>query len=420
MKANDKRPLHPAIFLILNLPVGIAGGAIAIVLPFLMTRAGLSVGTTAWVVAVGLSPLFLRILWAPVADLTLTYKTWYRIGALLCAGMLLAISLIPIRSTTVGVLAVAAFAMKAGATFTQLPAGGLMALSVPDGLKGRAAAFFHIGSKFGSGLGSAGAVWLAHHTSTPLIGGAMLAAACVACLGSLHFIGEPARPPRAAKLRAQVVSVGMDLWTLVRSSRGAVIVVLVLTPIGVGATMNLFSAIAPRWRVGADMVALVTGLGPMVASTFGSLLAGWWADQANRRTVFLATGAALAVVGTALAAAPPTPTVFLVGTLAYACAVGMCDAAYSALILSVIDGGAAASKYTTLSSIANVPNSYMTALNGRVYDRWGAPAMLGFEALVGGALIAVAAAVLRMFPPTISSSTLPPIKPREPSLLEKH
>lgn len=386
------------VFLALNLPGGIAIGVITVMLPFVITRAGLSVGTAASVVAIGLAPLSMRILWAPIADLTLTYKAWYRIGAMSAALMLLLISTVPISLQTVWLLAGAAFTLKAGTTLAQLPAAGLMALAVPKPLQGRAAAYFQIGAKVGTGLGGGAGVWMAYHFGGRLAGGAVLAAACVASIGALAFVREPERPVNRGAFRTRLASVGSDLWAIIRSRRGAFVLAVVITPIGAGAASNLWSAVAPEWHVAPNTIALVSGVGATVASTLGCLFAGWWADRADRRLVFLSTGAVMALVGAAVAAGPRLPVAFVVGTLAYSGVGGMCDAAYSALILSVIGGTAAASQYTVLTALGNLPNSYMTALDGHVHDKWGTAAMLGLEALLGGALVAAAAAVVRKQP----------------------
>jgi len=80
---------HPSVFLLLNLPFGITSGYIVVAIPFLVTRAGLSVLTAASIVGIAITPKALKVLWSPVADVCLTLKRWYVIGATLAGGMLL-------------------------------------------------------------------------------------------------------------------------------------------------------------------------------------------------------------------------------------------------------------------------------------------------------------------------------------------
>src|SRR5690242_17334953 len=144
---------HPAIFLLLSLPKGVPGGFIVVMLPFLGRRAGIPVATIASMVAIGLAPKVWRILWAPVADLRLTLKTWYCIGALMSGGPLLALGVVPIRPDTVWLVAGLAFLSEVGSSLIVLAVSGLIATALPDGLKGRAAGYFELGGTVGRGLG---------------------------------------------------------------------------------------------------------------------------------------------------------------------------------------------------------------------------------------------------------------------------
>jgi hypothetical protein len=130
----------------------------------------------------------------------------------------------------------------------------------------------------------------------------------------------------------------------------------------------------------------------------GCAVGGWWADLADRRVVYLASGAILVIVGTILAITPRTPVLFTAGTLSYTMTVGICNASFTALLLSTVGRGAAASKCAIVAAMGNLPTSYMTAFDGRLHDRWGSAVMLITEALICLALIVVTAAILRSVP----------------------
>src|SRR5690242_11869409 len=93
---NNVHSPHPSVFLLLNLPFGITSGYIVVAIPFLVTRAGLSVLTAASIVGIAITPKALKVFWSPVADVCLTLKKWYVIGVTLAGGMLLLQGLIPI------------------------------------------------------------------------------------------------------------------------------------------------------------------------------------------------------------------------------------------------------------------------------------------------------------------------------------
>ena len=88
--------------------------------------------------AVGLSANIWRFVWGPVADLTLSLRTWYWIGLTTCAGTLCLLSLMPIRQDRIGLLTAMVFVSQVAATLVVLPVGGLMAHTVAEGEKGRA------------------------------------------------------------------------------------------------------------------------------------------------------------------------------------------------------------------------------------------------------------------------------------------
>jgi MFS family permease len=167
---------------------------------------------------------------------------------------------------------------------------------------------------------------------------------------------------------------------------------LALSPIGVSGVDNFWSGIAAEWQVSAKTVALVTGFATIGVALGGCLLAGWWADRADRRIVYLGTGGLLALACAMLAVSPHVPAVFIAGTLAHKFVVSMCDVALSALTLSVIGRSAAATKNTVLAGLGNVSEVYMTVTSGWMHDRWGTPTMLMTESIaallfIGGAAL---------------------------------
>ena len=86
---SPPRSTPPLLFFFLVLPFGISIGFVSITLPFVLTKAGVAVATTASIVAIGLSANVWRFLWGPVVDLTLSLRRWYLIciaaSSVLCA-----------------------------------------------------------------------------------------------------------------------------------------------------------------------------------------------------------------------------------------------------------------------------------------------------------------------------------------------
>ena len=284
------------------------------------------------------------------------------------------------------------FISQVAATLIVLPVGGLMAHTVADDAKGRAAGWYQAGNLGGNGIGGGAGVWLASHFSKEVAGGA-LAVAMLACAVAIYFASD-VRIVATEGVRARMRLLWQDIYSMVRAAIPLFTIILVCSPIGAGAMNNLWSAVAPDWQAGPDRVALVTGILNGVVSAIGCLMGGWIADRVGRWWSYFGSGVAIALVAVVMAVAPRTPGVFTVNVLVYALFCGMAYAAFSAVVLFAIGRGAASTKYATLSSLGNIPVVYMTALNGWVHDRFGTAWMLHSEALLGIGCVLVALVVL--------------------------
>src|SRR5215471_16857912 len=393
---------HPSIFLLPNLPFGITGGYITVVVPYLVTRAGLPVFTAAFIVAIGLVPKAAKLFWAPLADIGLTLKKWYVIGAATAGGMLLLQGLVPLTHATVPFVAGALFAAELGSSLLAPSLGGLMAQAMPDKFKGQAAGWYQLGGKVGAGAGGGIGLWLAVHAPTPAAPGLVLGLGCIGCVIGLRLLHEPERRLSANALD-RVKQIARELWQLIKSREGLLVAALAVSPIGISGVDNFWSAVAREWAVSAGTIVLVTGFGRAAIAGAGCLLAGWWADRADRRVVYLAAGAFVAAADITLALTPHVPGVFVVGTLTQKFCIGMADAALSALILSVIGRSAAATKYTVLAALSNIGELYMTVTSGWIHDRWSTEMMLIAESVSALVCIVVATVVLKRFSETAQS-----------------
>ena len=390
---------HPSVFFLLNLPFGITGGYITVVVPYLVTRAGLPVLTAASIVAVGLAPKAGKLFWAPLADVGLTLKKWYIIGAATAGGMLLLQGLVPLTRVTIPFVTAALFAAELGSSLISPSLGGLMAEALPDRLKGQAAGWYQLGGKVGAGAGGGIGLWLAVHATIRATPGMVLGLACIGCIIGLRFLHEPERDLSANALD-RVRQIARELWELLKSREGLLVAALALSPIGISGIDDLWSAVAWEWGVSAGTIVLVTGFGRAAIAGAGCLLAGWWAGRTDRRVVYLATGTFVAIAGIALALTPHVPRVFIVGTLTQKFCIGMADVALSALILGVIGRSAAATKYTVLVALGNIGELYMTVASGWMHDRWSSTTMLVVESVSALVCVGVAAVVLKRFAET--------------------
>lgn len=382
----------PVTFFFLVLPYGISSGFASITLPFILTRAGFSVATAASIVAIAVSSNLWRFLWGPVADLTLTARRWYFIGLATSAASLLVVGFIPFHQHALGLLTVMVFISQVAGTLIVLPVGGLMAHTVAEQAKGRAAGWYQAGNLGGTGLGGGAGVWLAAHFSKE-VATTTLAIAMLAAAAAIYFASD-VRIIKDETVSARVRLLGRDIFSMLRSAIPLFTIILVVSPIGSGAMNNLWSAVAQDWHVGADTVALVTGVLNGVVAAVGCVAGGWMADRVGRWWTYFGSGAAMALVAIFLIILPRTPGTYAAGVLAYALFGGLAYAAFSAVVLFAIGRGAASTKYATLSSLGNLPVVYMTAINGWAHDQFGTAGMLYTEAVSAVVCIVLALIVL--------------------------
>jgi MFS transporter, PAT family, beta-lactamase induction signal transducer AmpG len=397
------RPPHPFIYLVLILPFGISSGFVTVTLAYQLSHAGVDTVQVAALVAADFFPQTWKFLWAPIADTTLSRKSWYVIGAALTAVTTLACGLVPTDAGSFGLLSALVLLMSVATTFVAMSVEALIAHHTPDDVTGRASGWFQAGNLGGGGLGGGAGLWMAEHLGVSWLSAAVLGVVCLLCTLALFRIREPVRGhsrgaaegramgERSSALRQQwsnLMVVLKDLWNLARSPRGFLAMLVVFLPLSTGAASNLWSAVADGWRASADTVALVNGTLGGVASMVGCMLAGPLCDRLDRKAAYLLYGAAQALCVVAMALAPHTESMFAAFTLIYAVLNGMGYAGFSAVVLETIGLGAAATQYNVYASLSNMPILYMGLVEGWAYQHYGASTMLYAEALAAALAIA--------------------------------
>jgi MFS family permease len=357
-------------------------GYIGVTLGYQLGRAGVNAQGVAALVAVYFVPQTWKFLWAPLADLTLTRKSWYLLSAVLCTLGFLALGVISPVAASLPLLSAIAFGASVATTFLAMSVESLMAYGTGDAEKGRSGGWFQAGNLGGTGLGGGAGLWMAEHLPQSWIASAVLAAVCLACCAALAFIPEPPAAPRAATVIGSVREVLRDLWAVARSRRGFLALLICFLPIGTGAATNLWAAISADWSASANTVALVTGVLGGIASAAGCLVGGDLCDRMDRKTAYWVFGLAQALCAVAMAMSPRTEPMYVAFVTLYWFITGLTYAAFSAVVLEAIGLGAAATKYNVFASLSNTPIAYMTLVDGWAHTQGGASAMLQAEAAI--------------------------------------
>jgi PAT family beta-lactamase induction signal transducer AmpG len=395
---------HPFLFLVLFIPFGAVPGFLTVALAYELSKKGISTGDIAIVVGLSYICLIFKWLWAPLVDTLLTRKIWYVGSTLVCAsGLWLAGKAAMGEHPSLPLISLALTISNFTATLLAMAVESLMAASVPDSQRGRAGGWSQAGNLGGQGLGGGLSLWLIQSWGfSDAASGGLLGLLCALCCLALHWVDD-SRPLLKVEgheeaaghlgLKATLLAIAGDLWDLLRSRVGVMALLICLLPIGSGAAQNLWSPIAGEWHASANTVAFVTGAMSGLISAIGCLLGGWLCDRMDRRTAYCVFGFLLSVSAIGMALCPRTEPQYIFWTSAYAFVVGLCYAAYCAVVLDAIGRTAAATKFSFLSAVSNSPIMLMTFVDGFANDKLHTSGMLWTDALCGVAGIAVFIAV---------------------------
>jgi MFS family permease len=408
------RTLPPPLWAVVMLPFGITVGFGTIAVPFVLRSRGLDMTTLGAVAAALQLPHVLKLLWAPILDSGPRRRSWY-FGSVALTAACLALSMaIPIDSrpllwvyTGVLVAAQAAVATSGSAVLA------LMAVSVDEAHRGRAAGWQTAGNLVGTQAGGALVAWMMQHVSAGVTA-VVLSVACLLCAVPAAFVDE-VPPPRRAVV-ALLGSVFREILATLRSRQGWTCLLICLSPVGTGALTNLFTALALDYApdgAGAErLVVVVTGVLGGVVSAVGSLVGGYVSDRMNRRLAYVIFGGVTALCAVGLLVAPATPTAFAVACLAYQFFNVVCYVTFYAFVLDLLGHReGVATQLALYVGAANLAAAYVTSLDGWSYDRarawlpgraWaGRSGMLAMDALstfVGIALLGALTLRLRRKP----------------------
>jgi len=381
MPRTGARSAQPPVWIfgLLNTTNGATTGFAVVAATFLLRKYGVPVDRIAAIVGIVIAISMLYALWSPLLDLILSRRTWVLVMSISSAILLFTASLIPLPRHLTWFTAAMAAANAIG-TSLNTPIGGLMAVLLPDSQRGRAGGWFQAGNIGGSALMGGLCIWLADRLSSSSVGLIGAAALMIPCLGLLA-IREPARDvtPTLERFR----EVFLQIHASLRCRKTQFCLALFLSPMGVGAAMNLFPAIGVDYHASAATVAWVSGFGAGLATALGCIAGGYVCDRMDRWNAYLLFALLCAIPTTAMIAAPMRPVTFVVGASAYILVVGFCYAAYGALVLQTVgdEPSAAGTRMSLLSSASIAPIAYVTWLDGQGYRTGGVTGLLATDVI---------------------------------------
>lgn len=382
---------HPVVWTILYLPFGALGGFAGVALTFLATEHGLSITEGSWIIGSQLLVSWLKWLWAPIVDVSLSPKRWYVIATALSAVGVFAMSVIPLGKGTLGILLLTVALANVINSVVGMAVEAMIASITPDNQVGRVSAWFQAGNLGGNGVGGALGLFLIQHLSKPWMAGAIMGVLFLACCLALIPLPDiRAHVGRVGPIKA-VQTVAREFWNMIKNRAGMLTAVLCILPVATGAAQGPLtqSKVASFWGAGAVQVELVQGLLAGVVTAAGCFVGGWVCNRMNARMAYAVFGIVLALIAAAMAMSPNTVSMYVTWNLIYSLCVGFSYAAFTAMVLVAIGRSAAATGYNVFASLSNFPIWWLGLLLGWTADHHGPRIMLMTEAGLGVIGVAV-------------------------------
>jgi PAT family beta-lactamase induction signal transducer AmpG len=407
MPPAASRAPHPFVWTVLYLPFGALGGFVGVALTFLATRRGLSIAEGALLNGAQLVTQWLKWLWAPVVDVTLSPRRWYVLSTALSAAGVAAMSVIPLGPGTLALLLVVIALASLVNSLVGMSVEAMIARATPAEQIGRVSGWFQAGNLGGAGIGGGLGLWLATRLPAPWMSGAVIGGSFLLCCAALRFVPVAPRAGAAAHAAGALGAtkrVARDLAAMFRTKGGLLAAMLCVLPIATGAAQGPLTQakVAAAWGAGAAEVALVQGFLSGLVTAAGCLLGGQLCQRVRPRAAYAGIGLTLAAIAAAMGACPATVSLYVGWNLVYALVVGLAYAAFTALVLDAMGAGSAATKYNVFASLSNFPLWWLGLLLAVVAERWGPRLMLFTEAtfgVVGVGVFALGAHLVARRPP---------------------
>lgn len=382
----------PWLFVLSGMPYGVVGSFAGQVMPYMTESAGIDVGTIGWYGTALLVPPMVQFLYAPIVDIGPRRKHWLVIVSAVGAACLIAACGMRLPEHRTAFLGFAVAAQLISGLVGSCN-GGLLAVSMPDELRGKASGWLNVGNLSGGGLSAMIAIWMVGENHEPLAIGGVLAAMMVIPSLAILSVDEPRRAP--SSVRDVFRTTLGDVSSVLFSKAGITGIALCISPVGTAALFNFFTGMSKPYGASARTVALVTGVGNFALTAVGAAIAGYLCDRFNRRALYLVSGALTALCGIGMALSPRTEVTYVVGVAIYLLVTGFCYSTFTATVLETIGTGgrAASTQYSLFVAAGNAAIGYVGLIDTRFEEHYGVEGVIASDAalnLLGVAILGLA------------------------------
>ena len=374
---------RPWLFGLLIAPNAVlAYGIISGVLSYLLRRQGVGIGRTSQIIALLILPQTIYFLWSPITDFWIRRRTWLMVGAIGSA-LTLAAAFHGSRLDTPAAVAL----MFLSACFGQLivsSCGGMMGTLRSEATRRKASSVYQAGALAFGALGVFVLARLAERMGMGPLG--WIAAALIA-LPSLAAFATPEQPRQQEKgIKQTFAGIWHEFKVTFFRWRAVPYTLLMLFPMASGALIGLLPGIAQDYHVSGQNMAWMNGLAGALLTASGSLAATLIPARIRASVAYLSVCLFNEALLLILWLGPLSPSTYFIGATLYLFTIGTCYALFTAVVLEFLgqSGRSGCGRYSIINSLGNVPVVYMTALDGRGGQLWGARGLAGTDAVVGG------------------------------------
>ena len=363
----DERPRPIWLMGFTNALFGFAYAVVLVTIPQLLAARGVGEPVIANLTSLALIFSLAVFVVAPMLDTLISRRAWSIALALVVAGLVFALLLLPNGSWLLApVLAMTAL-------ITQLynsAVGGWLGAALPKGSDETIGTWFTIGNSFGFGLGAITQYWLMTHLPPPLGAGA-IAVATLVPLAIVPVIPMPSADRRA--IRESFGSLVRDVLELARQPVVVRILLMFVLPCAAFTLTNAFGGIGRDFHASDALIDIANGIGATLVGFIASLAARLLLKWVPAPLAYLGIGVVGAVFTLSLLALARTPLTYLMAVIGENVAQSVAQVSQNAIVFRSIREGSplASSQFGLLSTALVVPYAYMQMLDGYGYKLAG-------------------------------------------------
>jgi PAT family beta-lactamase induction signal transducer AmpG len=373
-----------------NATFGMMGALSVITVPQMMAAQGVPGGQIAALTATITMPVILVALLSPVLDVRFSRRAYAIVTALVTAACVMFATL---HRTDVHAIEIAMFIGFAAASLYQGAVGGWMGSLIDHEDDAALGVWFSVANIGAGGL----AVVLGGELLRLSAWAAALALGALLLAPLLLFLRIPAPGPDRRLASESFGSFASDIGTLLQQRSVVTALLMFALPSASFALTNVLSGIGADFHASERVVSLAGGIGSSLAAVAGSLAVLVFARRMPLRMLYLTIGVVGAGFTLVLLALPRGPVAYAVAITGENLFQSLAFATANAIAFETMGPGnpLAATLFTVLTAVSNLPILYMGYIDGAAYTRHHIAGAFLIDALLGLTMCALLLTTLR-------------------------